>query len=96
VFVFALRRAWCRSSLHGSNLSPDVNLPLDLEILERLLPELLLPYRTCTAGDGAGGWAPREYAVDARLAHLVVAYWTDEEPHVLVEIAGGFADGANV
>ena len=83
-------------SLHGSNLPPDIDLPLDLEILKCLLPELLLPYRTRTAGHGAGGWAPGEYAVDARLAHLMVAYWTDKEPHVLVEIAGGFADGADV
>jgi len=82
--------------LHGSNLPPDIDLPLDLEILERLLPELLLPYRTRTAGDGAGSWASGKYAIDARLAHLMVAYRTDEETHVLIEIARGFADGADI
>jgi hypothetical protein len=35
-----------------------------------------------------------EDTVDARLAHLVVAFWVDEEAHIAFEVALGVADGA--
>lgn len=38
----------------------------------------------------------REDAGHARLAHFVVAFGVHEEAHRRVEVAGGFADGADV
>lgn len=37
-----------------------------------------------------------EDAVDAGFAHFVVAFWVHEEAHGWVEVAGGFADRADV
>lgn len=47
-------------------------------------------------GDGAGGGAGGEDAVDAGGAHFVVAFWVDEELEGGVEVPVGFADGADV
>lgn len=48
------------------------------------------------AGNGALRRAVREDAVDARLAHLVIALWVDEEAHIGVEVARRLAHRADV
>ena len=64
-------------------------------VLKRLFSKPVLAKRLAAACDGARGGTGGEDAVDARLAHLVVAFWVDQEAHVRVEVAGGLADGAD-
>lgn len=47
-------------------------------------------------GNGAGGGAGGEDAVDTGGAHFVVAFWVDEELEGGVEVAVRFADGTYV
>ena len=82
--------------LHSRYPAPYVHLALYLQVLKRLFSEFVLPECSSAAGDRAGSGASREDAVDAGLAHLVVAFWVDEEAHVGVEVAGRLADGADV
>ena len=79
-----------------SDSSPDVDFALYLDVFESLLAETLLAQGASTAGDWARGGTLGEDAVDAGLAHLVVAFRVHEEAHVRVEVAGGFANGADV
>ena len=80
----------------GRDAAPDVDLAFDLQVLERLPPEADLAEGAGAAGNGAGGRAVGEDAVDAGFAHFVVAFRVHEETHGGVEVAGGFADGADV
>lgn len=67
-----------------------------MEVFERLAAETGFAQSAGAAGDGAGGGAVGEDAVDAGFAHFVVAFGVHEEAHGWVEVAGGFADGADV
>lgn len=74
----------------------DVDFAFDLQVFKGLLPEPLFPEGAGAAGDGTGGGALGEDAVHARFAHFVIALRVHEESHFGVEVAGGFADGADV
>lgn len=67
-----------------------------MQVFERLPAEAGFAEGAGAAGDGAGGRAVGEDAVDAGFAHFVVAFRVHEEAHGWVEVAGGFADGADV
>ena len=67
-----------------------------MQVFEGLAAEAGFAEGAGAAGDGAGGGAVGEDAVDAGFAHFVVAFWVHEEAHGGVEVAGGFADGADV
>lgn len=49
-----------------------------------------------TPGYRARGGARREDAIHARLAHFMVAFRVDEESHAGIQVAGRFADGADL
>lgn len=66
-----------------------------MDVVKGLPAEPVLAQGLAAAGDGAGGGSGGEDAVDARLAHFVVAFRVDEEAHVRVEVARGLADGAD-
>lgn len=72
--------------LHLSDPTSDVNFPFYLYIFKGLLAETLFPECAGTPCDRARAGALGEDAVDARLAHFVVAFWVDEEAHIAVEI----------
>lgn len=75
---------------------PDINFALNVDVVKGLLAEPLFPQRASTPGDRTRGRTLGEDAVDARLAHFVVAFRVDEEAHVGVEIARRFAYGADI
>ena len=75
------------ANLHSCYPPPDVHLPLNLDVVKGLFAELLLPQRPVAARHGARRGPVGEDAVDARLAHLVVALRVDQEAHVGVEVA---------
>lgn len=89
------RELWSWESIHSHHSLPDVNLPLYVYILERLLSKPVLAQRLAATRNGTRGRTCRKDAVDARLAHFVVAFWVYQEAHVRIEVAGGFADGAD-
>jgi len=78
------------------NPPANIHLLLHLDIFKGLPPEPLLAQGPPAPGHGTRGRALREDAVDARLAHLVVAFGVDEEAHVRVQVARRFAYWANV
>ncbi len=80
----------------GGDAAADVDLALDLEVVKGLAAEAGFAEGAGATGDGAGGGAVGEDAVDAGFAHFVVAFRVHEEAHRGVEVAGGFADGADV
>lgn len=55
-----------------------------------------LPQRLTTIWYGTRGRTGTEYAVDARRAHLVVAFWIYEELQRRVEVPIRLADGTYV
>ena len=79
----------------GRNSPPDVDFPLNLQILERLPPKTLLAERAAAAGYGARGWSLAEDPVDAGFTHLVVTGGIDEESHVGVQIASRLTNRAD-
>ena len=81
---------------HSGDPSADVALALDGQVLELGLPELVAAQRLAAAGDRAGGGPGGEDALDARVAHLVVALRVDEEAHALVEVRRRLAHRAHV
>ena len=66
-----------------------------MDVIKGLFAETGFAEGACAAGDGAGGRAGAEDAVNAGFAHFVVAFGVDEEAHRGVEVAGGAAYGAN-
>lgn len=83
-------------SLHRSHPPPYIHLSFNLQILERLPPESLFPQCPCTARYRTWSGSLGENPVHTRLAHFVVAFWVNEKAHVGIEVAGGFANRANV
>ena len=75
-----------RVPLHFRNPAPDIHLPLHTYILEGLFSELGLPQDLGTVWYRALSWAQVEESIDARFAHLVVAF-VDEELHVRVQVS---------
>lgn len=75
---------------------PDVHLSLNSNVLKGLLAKAVLAEGFAASSDGATSRARGENSVHAGLAHLVVAFWVDEESHVRVEIPRGLADGADL
>lgn len=84
------------NNAHLHHSAPNVNLPLHVDILERLLPKSILPQCLVTPCHGTIRGTRREYPVDAGLAHLVIAFRVNEEPHVWVQVSRGLADGADL
>ncbi len=82
--------------VHFANFRTDIALPLDPDILKCLSLESAFPKRSPAASDGAGSWSLREDTVYTGLAHPVIAFGVDFEPHVGVQVAGGFAYWTNV
>lgn len=80
---------------HSGNAASDVYLPLHSNILECLLPELGLSEGTLASGNRTRRGSMREYSVDTRLAHFVIALWVDEKPHVWVQVPRALADRAD-
>lgn len=78
--------------IHLHDPLPNVDLPFDTDILKGLLSESVLAQRLVATGYRTGRGSRREDAVHAGLAHFVIAFWIDEEPHVRVEVSRGLAD----
>lgn len=85
-----------RLDLHAGNPPSNVNFPLNLYVLKPLLPKAVLTKRSATPGNGARCRSRREYAINARFTHLVIAFWIDHIFHALIEVPHRLADGANV
>lgn len=99
LFPGAVSRAVAEPScgyVHFADFRADITLPLDSDVLKSLGLESALPKRSPTACDWAWSWTLREDAVDAGLAHPMVAFGVDLEPHIGVQVAGGFAYWADV
>jgi len=90
-----LAEARC-SYVHFVDLCTDIALPLDPDVLESLCLESAFPERPPAACDWTRSWTLREDSVDAGLAHPVIAFGVDFEPHVGVQVAGGFAYWADI
>ena len=58
--------------------------------------EPLFSQREAAVRNGTDGWAGGEDSLYAYRTHLVVAFGVDEELEGRVEVAVGFADGADV
>jgi hypothetical protein len=72
--------------LHVHHAPPNVHLSLNSNVLEGLLAKAVLAEGLAASSDGAASRTRGENSVHAGLAHLVVAFWVDEESHVRVEI----------
>lgn len=81
---------------HSSYPPSNIDFAFHRYIPKRLCSKLGFPQCSGAARNRARGRSLGEDAVDTRFAHFVVAFWVDFKAHVGVEIAGGFADGADV
>ena len=85
-----------KEALHLLDARPDVAVALDAQVLEARHLELVLAQSLAAPRDGAGSGPGGEDALDAGVAHLVVALRVDHEDHALVQVGRRLADGAHV
>lgn len=76
-----------RGFSHFGNPCPDIHLSLYSQIVECLVPKLVLPQRSLAPCNRTWSGTMAEYSVDAAFAHLMVTLGVDHEAHVLIEVS---------
>ena len=83
-------------NIHLHDPAPDIHLPLHVDVLKGLLAEPVLSQGLVTSRDGTVRRTGREYPVDTRLTHLVVAFGVDEKLHIRIQVSRRLADRADL